>query len=326
MNYLLRRLGFYLIAALLAIVINFFLPRMMAGDPVDVMLAGFDTSSLTPEAIDQLREAFGFIDAPLPEQFATYVSNLLKGNFGVSVARYPTKVVDILGVALRWTLLMTGTALILTFSVGVLLGIQAAWKRGGFVDTYVLPFGAIMGAIPYFWVALIALYVFALQLGWFPLGRAEASGIPADWTNPNYVMGVVYHLALPVLTLLIAGFRSWMMGMRNNMVAVIAQDYITMAIAKGLPDRRIKYQYAARNAILPSLTGFALALGFLLGGSLLTEVVFSYPGVGLTLLNAVNTRDYPVMQGIFLILTLMVLLANFIADSLYILLDPRTRS
>lgn len=114
--------------------------------------------------------------------------------------------------------------------------------------------------------------------------------------------------------------------MRNNMVAVIAQDYITMAIAKGLPDRRIKYQYAARNAILPSLTGFALALGFLLGGSLLTEVVFSYPGVGLTLLNAVNTRDYPVMQGIFLILTLMVLLANFIADSLYILLDPRTRS
>ncbi|MCA9915991.1 MAG: ABC transporter permease, partial [Anaerolineae bacterium] len=295
------------------------------GDPVDVMLAGFDTASLTPEAIEQLREAFGFIDAPLPQQFVTYIFNVLQGNLGISVSRYPTPVVDILAVALRWTLLMTGTALLLTFTIGILLGIQSAWKRGGFVDTYILPFGAIMGAIPYFWVALIALYIFSLQLGWFPLGRAEASGIPADWTDPNYVGGVLYHMALPVLTLFIAGFRSWMLGMRNNMVSVISQDYIMMAIAKGLPDQRIKYQYAARNAILPSLTGFALALGFLLSGSLLTEVVFSYPGVGLTLLNAVNARDYPVMQGIFLILTMMVLLANFIADSLYILLDPRTR-
>lgn len=325
MKYLVQRLGFYFVAAILAIAINFFLPRLMAGDPVDVMLAGFDTSSLTPEAIEQLREAFGFIDAPLPQQFISYISNVLQGNFGVSVSRYPTPVSDILGVALRWTLLMTGTALLLTFSIGILLGIQAAWKRGGFVDTYIVPIGAIMGAIPYFWVALITLFIFSLQLGWFPLGRAEASGIPADWSNPEYVGGVVYHMTLPVLTLFIAGFRGWMFGMRNNMVSVISQDYIIMAIAKGLPDRRVQFQYAARNAILPSLTGFALALGFLLGGSLLTEVVFSYPGVGLTLLNAVNARDYPVMQGIFLILTMMVLLANFIADSVYILLDPRTR-
>jgi peptide/nickel transport system permease protein len=182
-----------------------------------------------------------------------------------------------------------------------------------------------MGAFPYFFVALCALYFFGMNLGWFPIYHAFDQDLSVDWGSWQFIQSVLHHATLPALTIIITSVGGWMLGMRNNMIGVLSQDYIVMAQAKGLSERRVVLTYAARNAILPSLTGFAMSLGFILGGSLLVEVVFSYPGMGFLLLSAVNTRDYPLMQGIFLMITLAVLIANFLVDLFYVFLDPRAR-
>jgi peptide/nickel transport system permease protein len=232
----------------------------------------------------------------------------------------------VLGVGLAWTIRLLGTATIIAFALGMFLGIRAAWKRGKFVDSYIVPVTGLFGAFPYFWLAMIMLYVFALNLGWFPLGHAASLDINQDWTNPQYVLSVAYHMVLPALTIILTAVGGWLLGMRNNMINVLSADYIALAQAKGLSDRRVKYTYAARNAMLPSITGFAMSLGFIVGGALVTEVVFSYPGIGYTLLTAINARDYPLMQGCFLLITIAVLGANFLADAAYVVLDPRVRS
>ncbi len=172
---------------------------------------------------------------------------------------------------------------------------------------------------------MLALYYFGLHLGWFPLAHAYDLNVKQDWGSSEYILSVLQHAALPALTIVFTAMGGWMLGMRNNMISVLSQDYIVMAEAKGLRDRRVMLTYAARNAILPSLTGFAMSLGFVVGGALLTEIVFSYPGIGFVLLNAVNARDYPLMQGIFLLITLTVLLANLLVDVIYVFLDPRAR-
>lgn len=324
MRFLLRRLGFYLIALLVAVTINFLIPRMMAGDPVQIMFARFQ-GRVNPEAMESLYNTFGFVRGPLHIQYLTYMGNLLQGNLGISVAFFPVPVSQVLGGALAWTLRLVGLATILSFVGGTVLGVYAAWRRGGFVDSFVLPVTGILNSFPYFWLAMVALYIFALGLGWFPLGHAADDDILQNWSDPNYVLSVVQHMLLPATTIVLTSVGGWLLGMRNNMIGVLAEDYITMAQAKGLSDRRVMLTYAARNAVLPSLTGFAMSLGFILGGALLTEIVFSYPGMGYTLLNAVNTRDYPLMQGIFLIITGAVLIANLIADLAYVVLDPRAR-
>ncbi|MFO7322911.1 MAG: ABC transporter permease [Chloroflexota bacterium] len=324
MRFLLRRLGFYLIALLVAVTINFLIPRMMAGDPVQIMFARFQ-GRLSPESMESLYQTFGFVRGPLHEQYAAYMSSLLQGNLGISVAFFPVPVAQVIGSALAWTLRLVGLATIISFTGGTLLGVIAAWRRGGFVDTIVLPITGILNSFPYFWLAMLALYIFALHLGWFPLGQAADTDLIQDWSDPVYVMSVIQHMLLPAITIVVTSVGGWLLGMRNNMIGVLAEDYITLAQAKGLPDTRVMLTYAARNAILPSLTGFAMSLGFVLGGALLTEIVFSYPGMGFTLLNAVNTRDYPLMQGIFLIITVAVLVANLIADMAYVMLDPRAR-
>ena len=183
-----------------------------------------------------------------------------------------------------------------------------------------------MGAFPYFFVALLALYIFGFQLKIFPTSHAYDTAIrQQDWGSTTFVLSVIKHGMLPMLTIVITALGGWMLGMRNNMISVLSQDYIVLAEAKGLSNRRVMLLYAARNAILPALTGFAMSIGFVIGGSLLTEIVFSYPGMGYTLLQAVNRRDYQVMQGIFLMITFTVLIANFLADIGYVLLDPRAR-
>lgn len=324
MRFLVRRFGFYLIALLVAVTLNFLIPRMMAGDPVQIMFARFQ-GRMNPEAMASLYETFGFVSGPLHEQYFAYMSNLLQGNLGISVSAFPVPVADVLGTSLAWTVRLVGLATIISFLAGIILGTFAAWRRGGFVDTFVLPVSSILNSFPYFWIAMLALYIFALGLGWFPLGHAADDDIRQNWGDPQYVFSVIQHMILPALTIVITSVGGWMLGMRNNMIGVLAEDYILMAQAKGLSDRRVMMTYAARNAILPSLTGFAMSLGFVLGGALLTEIVFAYPGMGYTLLNAVNTRDYPLMQGIFLFITAAVLVANLIADVIYVVLDPRAR-
>lgn len=324
MRFLARRAGFYLLAAFVAISFNFFIPRLMAGDPASIVFARFQ-GRLDPRAMDAIRASFGFVDGPLHEQYLLYLRNLAQGNFGISVVAFPQPVATVIGSGLGWTLRLIGLSTILSFLIGVVLGIFASWRRGRFLDSAVLPTFSILGAFPYFWVALVCLYLFGMNLRWFPTTHAYNINLPVNWGDPEFLLSVLRHAIMPAFTIVLTSIGGWMLGMRNNMIGVLAQDYIVMAQAKGLSERRVMFSYAARNAILPSLTGFAMSLGFILGGALLVEIVFSYPGMGFLLLSAVNNRDYPLMQGIFLMITLAVLAANFLVDIVYVLLDPRAR-
>ncbi len=324
MRFLLRRGIFYLVAAFAAISLNFFIPRLMPGDPASIIFAQFQ-GRLDPRAMESLRASFGFVEGPLHEQYLTYLQNLFSGNLGISVSRFPQPVGSVISSGIGWTLRLVGVATMIAFGIGMLLGILAAWRRGRFLDSSVLPFFSIIGAFPFFFVALLMLYIFAMNLGWFPLGHAYDINLTTDWSSWTFIQSVLTHSLLPALTIVLTTIGGWMLGMRNNMIGVLSQDYIVMAQAKGLSEQRVVFNYAARNAILPSLTGFAMNLGFILGGSLLVEIVFSYPGTGFLLLSAVNQRDYPLMQGIFLMITLAVLVANFIVDIFYVALDPRAR-
>ncbi|WP_395398655.1 ABC transporter permease [Arthrobacter sp. UC242_113] len=324
MRFILRRLGFYLIAFLASITLNFLLPRFMPGDPVSRMFARTQ-GKMQPEQIDALRKLLGVDDRPIWEQYIDYLHNVFTGQMGVSISRFPTPVTEVIAAQIGWTLLLGGTALVIAAVVGNLLGILAAWRRGGAIDSALPPVLIFIGSFPYFWLAMGALYLFGVILGWSPLRHAFSDGVEPAFTW-EFIGDVGAHLVLPALTIVLVSIGGWMLGMRNTMIATNSEDYITMAEAKGLRPGRIMFRYAARNAMLPSVTSFGMGLGFVVGGALLTEVVFAYPGVGYQLLNAVQGLDYPLMQGLFLTITAAVLLANFLVDILYVRLDPRVRS
>jgi peptide/nickel transport system permease protein len=324
MRFLVRRSIFYLIAAYAAITINFFLPRMMVGNPVQMMLGRFQ-GRMDPSTYASLKETFGFVDGPISEQYFSYLKHLAKGDLGLSLAYYPSPVSEVIGPSALWTLRLLGLATIISYVLGTGLGMLAAWQRGKFIDSFILPVASALSAFPFFWIAMLVVYEFAFVKGWFPITHSYDVRLDKDWSDPKFVQSVIKHGFLPMMTIVVTALGGWMLGMRNNMIGVLAEDYITMAQAKGLSDRRVMFTYAARNAILPSLTGFAMSLGFVIGGALVVELVFAYPGMGYTLLASVNGRDYPLMQGVFLMITLSVLIANFLADVIYVLLDPRAR-
>lgn len=323
-RFILRRLGFYLIAFWASITLNFLLPRFMPGDPVSRMFAR-SQDRMQPEQIEALRKLLGVDDRPLWEQYIGYMTNIFTGQMGVSISRFPTPVTEVISSQIGWTLLLGGTALVIAAVVGNLLGVLAAWRRGGAVDSALPPLLVFIGSFPYFWLAMGALYLFGVVLNWFPIRHAFTAGLEPGFTW-EFIGDVGAHLVLPALTIVLVSIGGWMLGMRNTMIATNSEDYITMAEAKGLRPGRIMLRYAARNAMLPSVTSFGMGLGFVVGGALLTEVVFAYPGVGYQLLNAVQGLDYPLMQGLFLTITAAVLLANFLVDILYVRLDPRVRS
>jgi peptide/nickel transport system permease protein len=324
MNRLLVRLGFYGIAAVASLSLNFLLPRLMPGDPATTLLARF-RGQLDPEAIVALRETFGLSEGPLPAQYVAYLSRLARGDLGTSVSFFPAPVTSVLIDGLVWTLFLAGSTLVVSLALGSLLGLLAAWRRGSRFDTIFTAALTHVGAFPYFWLAMLLLYVFGFTLGWFPLRHAYADALsPAPtW---SFIRSVVAHAFLPSLSIALATMGGWMLSMRNATITVLSEDYITLARAKGLTDRRIMFRYAARNALLPNVTSFGMALGFVLGGSLLTEIVFSYPGLGHLLLIAVRSQDYPLMQGLFLSLTFSILIANWAVDVVLALLDPRART
>jgi len=317
-----RRLVFYLITALAAITVDFFIPRLMPGNPVEAILARLQ-GQITPGTIKSLEAQFGIgTKESVWSQYLHYLNNVLHGNLGISTGYYPSTVASVIKGALPWTLGLVGIATVISFVLGTLIGILVAWRRGSWLDN-LLPAMTFFQAAPYFFVAFLALELFASKLGWFPTGRAyNQLDFPAF--TPAFAGDVVSHAVLPALTIVLCSAAGWMVGMRNVMVTTMDEDYVLVAQAKGLPPRRVVW-YAARNAILPSVSGFSLAIGFVVSGALLTEIVFSYPGVGWILLQAVNNRDYPLLQGIFLIITFAVLAANLLADFVYVLLDPRTR-
>ncbi len=324
MTYVLRRLGFYLIAFWASITLNFMLPRLMPGDPVSRMLAKVQ-GQIQPDQIDHLRKLFGLDNQPMWAQYLSYLKSLFTGDLGISISRFPTPVTQVIGSALPWTLLLGTTALVIAVVIGNGLGVIAAWRRGGIVDSVLPPLLIFIGSFPYFWLAMGALFLLGVAFGWFPLAHAFTAGTMPSW-DPAFLGDAAYHLVLPAATIVLVSIGGWMLGMRNSMIATTSEDYITMAEAKGLRQGRIMLRYAARNAILPQVTGLGLTLGFVVGGALLTEVVFAYPGIGYQLLSAVNALDYPLMQGIFLTITTAVLLANFAVDIAYVRLDPRVRT
>ncbi|MDR2929805.1 MAG: ABC transporter permease [Propionibacteriaceae bacterium] len=322
MRVLLRRLVFYVLTAWAAISLNFVLPRIMPGDPVTNMVERF-RGRLTPQAIQALRVLFGQEHSNLWLQYVDYWKNLFHGNFGISYAYYPTPVTSVVNGAIWWTLILISLCTILAFVIGVSLGTVVGWKRGTWLDALV-PVTSFISSIPYFWFAIIMALVFSIVLKWFPLSGGydvwETIGF-----NSSFISSAVYHAILPAVTIIVASIGGWLIGMRNMTVTTLSEDYVRMAEAKGLRKRRVVLAYAARNAVLPSLSSFAMSLGFVVGGSIVTEIVFNYPGIGSILFRAAQSQDYPLMQAIFLVITVMVLVANFVADIAYVFLDPRTR-
>lgn len=324
MRYILRRVVFYLVALWVALTLNFFLPRLMPGDPATRLLARIQ-ERLTPEQVTALKKVFGLSEDPLPVQYVTYLANMAQGNLGLSISRFPSPVTEVIGGGLFWTLLLGAVALIISFVVGNLLGVIGAWRRGGWIDSSLPPVLIFFSAFPYFWLAMLALFFLGFQLHWFPLRNAYDTLIAPGFTG-EFIASVAYHLVLPAGTVVLVSIGGWMLGMRNTMIGTLSEDYISMAEAKGLFRRTIMFRYAARNALLPAVTGFGLALGFIVSGALLTEIVFTYPGLGYLLLTAVQQLDYPLIQGLLLIITVAVLIANFLVDIVYARLDPRVRT
>jgi peptide/nickel transport system permease protein len=327
MRHLIRRILFYLCAVWVAITLDFFIPRLAPGDPVAAMVGKMSLKGyVSPEMRQTLSATFGLnTNDPLWLQYFKYLGNLLHGNLGNSLEYFPTPVSQIIAQDIGWSIMLGGVAVVLGFIIGCFFGIIVAWKRGTALDTVLSPVMNFLSAIPYFWLALITLYLFSYLLDWFPLsGGYDSANIDPGWTF-DYIGSVIQHAFLPALTLIVASLAGWMLTMRNSMITTLSEDYVLMAKAKGLPERRVMFSYAARNAVLPNITGFAIAIGAIVGGQLLTEMVFSYPGIGYALLQAVNQQDFAMIQSIFLIITLAVLGANFLADMVYAFLDPRVR-
>ncbi|WP_019010757.1 ABC transporter permease [Deinococcus aquatilis] len=324
MSYLLRKLVILVFTLWMAATLNFVLPRLVPGDPVSVMLAKYQ-GRLDPSAVDALKIAYGLNDLGSPvAQYFSYLGQLLRGDFGRSISLFPTPVADVIGQALPYTLGLVGITTILSFLLGSALGLYSGWRRGRPVADGLTPVALFLNSMPYFWFALLMLYIFAFKLRWFPLG-----GALDPFPGPNFSSGwwssLLRHAVLPMFTILVTSVGGWLLTMRNNVVSVTSEDYLAFARAKGLTERRILSRYVLRNALLPSFTSFGMALGFVVGGSILTEIVFSYPGLGFYLYQAVVGLDYPLMQALFFIIALTVLAANFAVDLLNVLLDPRIR-
>jgi peptide/nickel transport system permease protein len=323
MYVIIRRIGFYVATAIAAITVDFLIPRVIPGNPVEAVLAHSQGQIVTPATVRALELQFGSnTKEGTWGQYTHYWSSLFHGNLGISTSNGLASVTSVIRGALPWTLGLVGTATVISFVLGTLVGILVAWRRGSWLDN-LLPVTTFFQAAPYFFLAFLAIDLFALKLGWFPPGSARN---PLDFPawNWTYISDVLDHAVLPALTIVVASAAGWIVGMRNVMITTMDEDYVLIAQAKGLPKRQVIW-YAARNAILPNISGFSLAIGFVVSGALLTEIVFSYPGLGFILLTAVQDSDYALLQGVFLVITMAVLLANLAADFVYVFLDPRTR-
>ncbi|MDH2444080.1 ABC transporter permease [Amnibacterium sp. CER49] len=325
MRYVLRRLVLFVITLWVALTINFFIPRLMPGNPAEAMMARF-RGRVNPAALKALEAAFGInTQKPLLQQYIEYLGNTFTGNFGSSLTFFPQPVSQVLATALPWTIGLVGVTTVVAFLVGTLIGLVAGWRRGGVLDSVLPPVFVITGALPFFWVGLLLVLLFSVTMNVLPNAGAYDVTLAPDF-SADFIGSVLSHAILPAVTILIISVGGWILTMRNNVVTILADDYIRMARAKGLSNRRIMYGYAARNAVLPNLAGFAMSLGFVVSGAILVEYTFNYPGVGYMLLQAVNNQDYPLMQAMFVMITITVLVAILICDFLTVMLDPRART
>jgi peptide/nickel transport system permease protein len=305
-----------------ALTVNFIIPRVMPGNEAQAVLATF-RGTVNPAALHALEIQFGTgVHQSVLSSYFQYLGNCLTGQFGVDAQGVP--VMTEIFSKLPWTLGLVGVSTILAFVIGTVAGIASAWRRGGRLDSILPPTLFIVSTVPVFFLGLLLIYVFAVKLNWLPLSGNYSVGATPSFSL-SFIWDVLKHAILPALSLVIVTAGLWVYSMRNNMITTIGEDYVKTARAKGLPSRRIMYDYAARNAILPNLTGFAMQLGYVLGGAIAIEYLFSYPGLGYLFYTATTDHDLPLMQGLFLFYTLAVLICVLVADLLTAVLDPRTR-
>jgi len=321
MRFLARRGALFLVTLWAELTINFVIPRVMPGNEASAVLGTF--RGVNPAALHALQIEFGVnTHQSVLSSYFEYLGNMLTGQFGVTSQGVP--VMTEITSKLPWTLLLVGVSTVIAFAIGTLVGIASAWRRGGRLDGILPPYLFIVSTIPVFFVGLLLIYVFAIKLTWFPLGSNYSIGATPS-LSLAFIGDVLKHAFLPAISLVIVTAGLWVYSMRNNMITTIAEDYVKTAKAKGLADRRVMYDYAARNAILPNLTGFAMQLGYVLGGAIVIEYLFSYPGLGYLFYTATTNHDLPLMQGLFLFYTLAVLVCVLVADLITAVLDPRTR-
>jgi peptide/nickel transport system permease protein len=321
MRYVTRRLGLFVITLWAALTVNFAIPRVMPGNEAQAVLATF--RGVNPSALHALEIEFGVnVHQNLVVTYFQYLGNSFTGQFGLTAQRVPvmTEIIS----KLPWTLGLVGVTTVLAFTIGTLVGVLSAWFRGSRLDGVLPPIMFIASSVPVFFVALLLILIFAVTLNWFPLGGNVSLGATASLSF-GYIGDVIQHAILPAVSLVIVTAGLWIFSMRNNMITTLAEDYVKMARAKGLPTWRIMFDYSARNAILPNLTGFAMQLGLVLGGAILVEYTFSYPGLGYLFYTSTTDHDLPLMQGLFLFYTLAVLICVLLADLATAVLDPRTR-
>lgn len=311
----------YFIVIFLMLTLNFLLPRLMPGNPL-VFLAGEDVGFMSSAEKDAILDKYGLNDSIL-EQYGTYIKNIFTGDFGYSYQQ-KRPISELLMERLPWTMLLTGLGLVLSTVIGVMFGAISAWRRGTNTDANLLTVFMFLSAMPSFWVGMILVSIFSAQLGWLPVFGAESAW--SNYTGMDRFIDIGKHLILPLATLILISVTSTFMIMRYSMLNVLGEDYIMMAKAKGVKEKVIKYKHAMRNALLPVATVFMLSLGFTLGGATVIETVFAYPGVGRLMFESVLSRDYPLIQATFLIITFSVVIANFLADLIYPLLDPKVGS
>ena len=326
MRHVFRRVGIYLLAIWAAVTVNFFLPRLAPGNPAEIVYNRLSQRGpVSPATLKALEIQFGVNTTdPLWVQYISYLNNLIHGNLGISTNYYPAPVTQIIAQDLPWTLTLLTVSVALSFTLGTLMGIFVAWKRGTAFDTITSTIMTFFYSILYPWLALMAVFFVGYTLGWFPFSDGyDVSLTPG--LNLDFLTSAAYHAILPALTLIISTVAGWMLTMRNSMITTLSEDYVLMAQAKGLRQSRVMFSYAARNAILPSVTGFAIALGAVVGGALLVEIVFSYPGIGYALFQAIQSQDYFLADGILLLIIVATVIMNLVVDLLYTALDPRVR-
>ena len=326
MRWFAQRLLFYVVALWVALTINFLLPRLMPGDPIAGLLAHLNPSQLAanPGLIQTYQAMLGGGHHSIWQDYVTYLHRVAHFDFRLSTSNWPTPVSEVVGRTLPYSIFLVGVAFLLAFFLGTAVGMVAAWRRGRVVDTVAVPGFMVLGAFPAFFTALIGLWLFGLKLGWFPIQHAYDTGLTPGF-NWAFLSSTFRHSQLPILVIVAAYTGAWVLNMRTVMINTIAEDYVTMAHAKGLRDRRVMTRYAGRNAVLPPINGFAAQFAGAVGGLVFIEYVFSYPGVGYTLQQAVLGNDYPLAQAILVVLCVAVILANLVMDVLNLVLDPRLR-
>jgi len=325
-RYLVAKTIWFGLAFVVALALNFFLPRLIPGNPVDAIVASLARGGAEGQSLQRIHETyvkeFG-LDQPAPVQFLTYLGNLLRGDLGTSFALYPAPVSGLIGDALPWTIALQIPAILVGWTLGNVLGALAAYK-GGWTDRGAFAGSLLLSSMPYYCLSILLLYGLAVAWPLFPAGGGYDFGRSPDWSW-GFIANALHHYWLPFLSLVLIFVGGQAVGMRSMAIYELGSDYVGFARSLGVPDNRI-VAYIFRNAMLPQVTGLALSIGAIAGGALITEIVFGYPGIGSVLFSAIRQNDYPVIQGVTLIVLLSVLLANFLIDIAYGFIDPRIRA